>query len=151
MHTLLQCKDPLNMSQDTNNSGTLKPRLELICKDFTLYNETFAGMVWPILRCTNCSSEYHKSHECPIAPISAPTYTEPRARYTTPGHSYSDSRKELCGLYNSRVGNQGHYQPCRHLHICAVCHEYGHPASTCKYSGTLAKRPRVDTKPTRNT
>ena len=86
-----------------------------------------------------------------ISPISAPTYTEQRARYTTTVHPYSDSRKELCGLYNSRAGNWCCYQPCRHLHVCAVCHEYGHPASTCKCSGTLAKRPRVDTKPTRNT
>ena len=119
--------------------------------DFTLYNETFSGMARPIPRCSNCASEYHKSHECPVVVISNPV-TESRS-YTKPPFNLPEARtgnlkRELCGLYNSRAGNNCHFQPCKHLHICAICHEYGHPASICKYStASYAKRPRLDAKP----
>ena len=95
--------------------------------DFTLYNETFAGMARPIPRCTNCASEYHKSHECPVAAISTPTtestfYAKPLSTLSEAG--MGNNRRELCGLYNSRAGNRCHYKPCKHLHICAICHDY---------------------------
>ena len=68
--------------------------------DFTLYNETFTGMARPIPRCTNCASEYHKSHECPVAAISTPTtestfYAKPLSTLSEAG--MGNNSRELCG------------------------------------------------------
>ena len=107
--------------------------------------------VWPALS-LDVLTVQAKSNECPVAVISTPTtestlYAKPLFPLSEAG--IGNNRKELCGLYNSRAGNRCHFKPCKYLHICAICHEYGHPASTCKYSGLYTKQPMMDSKPPR--
>ena len=107
--------------------------------DFNLYNETFTGKATAL---PLCSSEYHKTNECYLAPqyacssaVSAPQVTQ---------HT-----SDVCNLFNTRSGNQCHFKPCKYQHVCSKCYD-GHPLVACM----LGKPPppkqlRLDNRDTR--
>ena len=86
--------------------------------DFNLYNETFTGRAKALSCCAHCSSELHSSAACPDVSDSAdsqkggPPHKIPRTV------DYSGS---VCGLFNSRRGDQCTYAPyCKFPHVCAT-------------------------------
>ena len=101
--------------------------------DFTLYNETFTGRTKSIPRCKFCMSEHHSSTECIF------TASDPSKRMLPPANTYyTDGNKpfdHLCHLYNSKLGNRCHFNPCKFTHSCVECGN-NHPASQCKGSRT---------------
>lgn len=110
--------------------------------DFNLYNETFTGKARALLRCRLCSSEYHKTNECYLAPQYAcsSAVSPPQAPQST---------SDVCNLFNTRSGNQCRFKPCKYQHVCSRC--YGsHPQVAC----VLGKPPppkqsRLDNRDTR--
>lgn len=99
--------------------------------DFTLYNETFAGMARAISRCKFCNSDLHLSADCIYAPeisskLEAVTRSPNRSRFeATRPSAYA------CHLYNHRMGSRCRFSPCKFAHHCTE-YKGPHPASQCR-------------------
>ena len=111
--------------------------------DSGLYNECFTGRAKIKVLCKYCLSDAHSDQQCPLVPQLAPqslpiSQPAPRSQpfsatgNARPSSSPGQSRMvELCGLFNRPTGNGCTFSNCRYAHICSLCRQGPHPASTC--------------------